>query len=113
MSIAITGAGHIGTHLAQQFTRKGHQVTLAFSGDERHFHTLASSLVFVEDRTAQGIPGAAEISARLRRVASLATMAWVTLESANPWLAVIRVFRTPDGEHRSIAPGNHRFRRRS
>lgn len=44
MNIAIIGVGHIGTNLAQQFASKDHQVTLAFSRDERRLHTLAEQL---------------------------------------------------------------------
>ncbi len=44
MNIAIIGVGHIGTNLAQQFASKGHQVTLAFSRDERRLHALAEQL---------------------------------------------------------------------
>jgi phenylphosphate carboxylase alpha subunit len=41
-----------------------------------------------EDHTAQGIPSAAETLTQLRQAAIPATMAWVTLESANHWLVV-------------------------
>jgi predicted dinucleotide-binding enzyme len=44
MNIAIIGAGHIGTNLAQQFASKGHQVALAFSRDEQRLHALAEQL---------------------------------------------------------------------
>lgn len=41
-----------------------------------------------EDHTVQGIPSAAEMLVLLRRAGIPATMAWVTLESANHWLVV-------------------------
>jgi 8-hydroxy-5-deazaflavin:NADPH oxidoreductase len=44
MKIAIIGVGHIGTNLARQFGSRGHQVTLAFSRDERRLHALAEQL---------------------------------------------------------------------
>ncbi|MBO0793078.1 MAG: NAD(P)-binding domain-containing protein [Ktedonobacteraceae bacterium] len=44
MDIAMIGVGHIGANLAQQLTRAGHQVTLAFSRDERRLHELAEQL---------------------------------------------------------------------
>jgi predicted dinucleotide-binding enzyme len=44
MNIAIIGAGHIGAHLARQFAKQGHQVTLAFSHDEQRLYDLAEQL---------------------------------------------------------------------
>lgn len=41
-----------------------------------------------EDHTGQGIPSAAELLAEFRDSGIPATMAWVTLESANHWLVV-------------------------
>ena len=41
MKIAIIGAGRVGGNLARQFANKGHEVTLAFSQDERRLQDLA------------------------------------------------------------------------
>jgi predicted dinucleotide-binding enzyme len=44
MNIAVMGAGNIGTTLARQFARQGHQVTLAFSHDEQRLQALAHEI---------------------------------------------------------------------
>lgn len=44
MNIAIIGIGHIGTNLAQQFARAGHQVMLTFSRDEQRLRAFAQQL---------------------------------------------------------------------
>lgn len=52
-----------------------------------------------EDHTAQGIPSAAELLAEFRDDGIPATLAWVTLESANHWLVVtvVRDWRSRTG----------------
>ena len=58
MKIAIIGAGRIGGNIARQAIRTGHDVTLAFSRDERRLADLADSLGADAAAPADAVTGA-------------------------------------------------------
>ena len=58
MKIAIIGAGRIGGNIARQAIRTGHDVTLAFSRDERRLADLADSLGAGAAAPADAVTGA-------------------------------------------------------
>ncbi|HEX5438322.1 MAG TPA: UbiD family decarboxylase [Gemmatimonadaceae bacterium] len=65
-----------------------YRVTAMTYRDRAILPVVAAGEPVEEDHTAQGIPSAAQVLTELRSAGIPATMAWVTLESAQHWLVV-------------------------